>query len=239
MTIYKVIFPTRNNTMISLVDEKERYGETYIECSNYVSRSGATYDLCYEFNEKGEPVQTTGLKPISEVLMTYIKEGLWHYAYDRMPPKEFRDYGEELNEAMRILNTIYDDGLKEYHLQYLLIRISNGFTVYVKRFYDIRRLLAIPEPVVKQSNLEVYSIEPIIRVKGQRVRHIEISGHTVAFTYSVIEIAKRETSKIQAVLVYNVEENKIVMAHPEHDTVKFTLEPGLYLFIHIRTHQVD
>ena len=248
MTIYRVYIPTRNR-VLNLIDRQEKIFETYIYCPSYISRSGLTYDLCYEWN--GEKwMEKRGLVPISEKILTYIKEGLWHATAGKAMPKEFRDHGEELKVADKILRNIYDNN----GLQHLIVRVANGFTVYIKRYYDIEKLIA-SNVIARQGNLEIWRIETFTSKQKERLEQLAMHGtnDTVNISSHILTnasfkvIAERETPSIQAKLIYmrriwsaTGRYLPLILLHPEHEKLEIEeFDNGLYLLLHIRDRGIE
>lgn len=250
MTIYKIYFPLQRRS-IYLVDRDEKRGETYIECDQYISRSGLTYNLCFEYDTRvKEWVERPGIVPISTKILEFIKEGLWHHATGKVPPKEFSNHREELEFADKLLRNIYD----ESELEYLLLLLANGFHVYIKREYDIEKLVAI-DTLTRQGNLEIWKIEFWSNKQKERIyekiRKIEdvhvlqVSSHVLTNAHFTV-IAERKTRYVEAKLVHigwMWDDRGLIMPltllHPEHEKVEVEYESGLYLLLHVKTPSIE
>jgi len=188
----------------------------FIDCRNYVSRSGKTFEGCFRL-QNGELKEVRGIYylPIDSIFEVLSRQKI----------------SRNLEDMKRyIIQTLETYNLKN---QKLLISYNNyEFTVYDR--YIKGKLIEFPL-YYNQGNLEIYTIPPlktIIDLEQEKGVILKIYNHEIEFS-SEVEIISIYSNPGDAYIVYPQKDTDVKMQSPDHGVNTITIHSGqYYLFVH-------
>ena len=196
--------------------EKVSLVNGYLDCANYISRSGSTFNGC--FKEKNGVLQDArGLYSVKEPLL---------HVYSRA--KMSRD----LNEMENIIN----DYLSKFQIEKALIWYDN----YRVEIYDLyRKVITVKDnPYYTQGHLYIYrlgidnsSIEFNDKFNTELKNEEQIFNHKITFDTMVRVIYGIHVKPGYGIMVWNMG-NKVRLDSQDHGSDIIELPAGLWLFIH-------
>jgi len=222
-----------------------------IEVSGYRSRSGLHWDIGF-LAKNNEIKEVRGIFKKLDLVAEFspmAEEDL----YKQIPRegknivhcdvKAFYDFHIEAFE--RITKMLPNETL-------LLKTTHNGFAIYLVKDADAT---LYAREIANQANLLVYEVIPesipkyfekwIEEIK-ETTRAITLGGHTITlvsqYDFEGLKVlAKRVTRAVEAILVDVLASpsSKLLLLHPEHDTIEISTPPRLLLFLHSRGRIID
>ena len=188
----------------------------YIDCKNYVSRSGMTFNGCFKLY--GEELQET--------------RGIYYTPTDTIFAISSRQKISRNLEDMRKYIMAF---IKTYSLQKYKLLIS--YDNYGFYFYDIffkGKLIEFPL-YFNQGHLEIYTIPPLkttIDLNVEKGVILGIYNHEVEFSNEV-EIISIYSSPGTAYIIHPLKDTDVKIQSPDHGTNTVTIHyDKYYLFVH-------
>ena len=197
--------------------------DNYLDCGKYVSRSGLTFNGCYEYSN-GSLTEVRGIYYLkAPELMKFVTRR-----------KMSRDIYVTKDITMKILSLAYsleDLGLPEP----LLVSYDNNM-IYVYDKYVKGRMLDFPL-IAEQGHLSIYSIpEPHIDdIEANTTNTITIFNHTATFSTDV-KVYHVHSTPGDSILIENIANTqlKIILNSQDHGTTEVTTDARWLLFDHPR-----
>ena len=197
------------------VVEKVSIEEKFLDCAPYVSKSGLTFNGCFQL-KRGELVPVRGLFRIfNEPLYRFSSRAKFTRELDVM--KDF---------SLRFV--------REFSMSNALIYYDN-YSVHV---YDsFRRPVMLEDtPWAAQGHLFIYQLKVPIDLDDQLTTEENIFGHKVEFTKSVKAMWDAldglYISPGTGFLVQTAEDVVVKISSPDHGEEEVSLPAGQYLFLH-------
>ena len=197
----------------------------YIDCKNYVSRSGMTFNGCFRLF--GEELQET--------------RGIYYTPADTIFAVSSRQkISRNLEDMRKYIMTF----IKTYSLQKYKLLIS--YDNYGFYFYDIffkGKLIEFPL-YFNQGHLEIYTIPPLkttIDLNVEKGVILGIYNHEIEFS-SEVEIISIYSSPGTAYIIHPLKDTDVKIQSPDHGTNTMTIHyDKYYLFVHpsSRSRKVD
>ena len=204
--------------------EKISIKDWTIDCANYVSRSGLTFNGCFRVKH-GDLAETRGLyKLYRDSVFTFLYRG-----------KITRDLDVMKDLVMRFM--------REFN-------ITNGLVYYANdeiRVYDRYKKVVMLEdtPFFTQGHLFVYKLKlPFDFSAGEKVTEESLFNHKITFENPVnVYYQIHDDFHIRpgvGFVVQKADEGLVKISSPDHGEALAELSEGLWLFIHSPpTQKVD
>ena len=211
MTILQQSFMLR--TPDGLV-EKVSVKDNVLDCMNYMSKSGSTFNGCFRANYV-ELEPTRGLYRVGEPLFSFESRGKITRDYDRM-----RDLIHRF--------------LREFYIIRGLVYYDN-FTI---RVYDMFRKAIMLEdtPIAEQGHLYIYRLHLPIELTEKVTINEKILNHMITFTNPVSTYHEFEEdfhlSPGYGFMMQNKDAVTAKIASPDHGEAAVELPAGQWLFLH-------
>ena len=197
--------------------------DNYLDCRKYISRSGLTFDGCYEYYA-GSLREARGIY--------YLKAPeLVKFETRRKMSRDIYVTKDIIAKLLSLAGSLKDLDLPEP----LLISYDNN-TIYVYDKYVKGRMLDFPL-IAEQGHLSIYSIpEPHIDdIETNTTNTITIFNHTATFSTDV-KVYYIYSMPGRSVLIENVTNTqlKITLNSQDHGTAEVTTDARWLLFDHPR-----
>ena len=197
--------------------------DNYLDCRKYVSRSGLTFNGCYEYSN-GSLTEVRGIY--------YLK------AHELMKFETRRKMSRDIDVTINFVKNLLKltSSLKDLELPEPLLIYYDNSAVYIYDNYVKGRMLDFPV-VGEQGHLSIYSIpEPHIDdIETNTTNTITIFNHTVTFSTDV-KVYHVHSTPGDSILVENIANTplKITMNSQDHGTAEVTTDARWLLFDHPR-----
>ena len=184
----------------------------YLDCANYISRSGNTFNGCYK-SENGILKDARGLYSVSAPL---------HVFYSRA----------KMSRNLSEMENIITDYLKHWKITNALIYYDN----YRVEIYDLYRkaITVEPSPYYTQGHLYIYrlgNIEFNDKFNAELKNEEQIFNHKIVFDTMVRVMYNIHVKPGYGIVVWNMG-NKVKLDSVDHGSDTIELPAGLWLFIH-------
>ena len=194
--------------------------DNYVNCGKYVSRSGLTFNGCYEYSN-GSLTEVRGIYYIraSELLKFETRR------------KMSRDIDVTKDLIAKLLELA--GSLKDLELAERLLIYYDNNAVYAYDNYVKGRMLDFPV-IAEQGNLAVYSVpEPRIDInEGETTNTITVYNHTITFSANV-KVYHVHSTPGRSILVETADTPlKITVTSEDHGTAEVTINARWLLFDH-------
>jgi len=196
--------------------EKVSLVNGYIDCANYISKSGSTFNGCFK-EKNGILEEARGLYSVSEPL---------HVFYSRA----------KITRDLNNMKDIIADYLREWNISNALIWYDN----YGARIYDLyKKVITLDfSPYYTQGHLYIYRLsidigdigingEPNVELKSEE----QIFNHKIVFDTMVRVMYNIHVKPGYGIVVWNMG-NKVKLDSVDHGSDTIELPAGLWLFIH-------
>jgi len=195
--------------------EKISIQDKVIDCAQYVSKSGLTFNGCFQIRN-GELISVRGL-----------------YKINNDPIFKFMTRAKMARD-LDVMRELIGKFLREFNIDNALIYYDN----YTIRVYDVYRKVVMLEdtPVYEQGHLFVYRLNVPIDFSGAvKTTEEKVFNHKVLFANSVsvlydvlddVHVAPGYGFLIQS------DDVTVKIASPDHGEAEVSLSKGLWLFVH-------
>ena len=196
--------------------------DNYLDCKKYISRSGLTFNGCFEYS--GSLSDVRGIY--------YIKtHELMKFVTRRKMSRDINVTKDLIARLLELAGSLKDLDLPEP----LLISYDNS-TIYVYDKYVKGRMLDFPI-IGEQGHLSIYSIpEPHIDdIETNTTNTITIFNHMATFSTDV-KVYYIHSTPGRSILVENISNTKlkITLTSQDHGTAEVTTDARWLLFDHPR-----
>jgi len=220
MTILQKVFMLRTPDGIV---EKVSIQDWAIDCANYISRSGVTFNGCFQM-KNGDLVETRGLYRLyNDPVFNFLTRG-------------------KMTRDMDVMKDLIKKFLREFNIGRGLIYYDN-FKISV---YDAYRKAVLLEdtPFYEQGHLYVYRLNiPIDLGEEQKTVEEKAFNHKIVFSsavnvyYNILDDFRIKPG--YGFLIQKSDDDPVRIASPDHGEAEVALPAGLWLFVHSPPTQVD
>jgi len=202
--------------------EKISIKDWTIDCANYMSKSGLTFNGCFRA-KNGDLVEVRGLYKL-------YRDSLFDFLYRG---KITRDIDVMKDLILRFL--------REFNVGYALIYYDNTEI----RVYDVFRKVVMLEdtPFISQGHLYVYKLKlPLDFSAENKTTQEEVFNHKIMFTNPVnIYDVTHDDFHIKPGygFVIQADDVTVKISSPDHGEDEVVLPAGQWLFLHSPPRKVD